>query len=580
MNPLGLVGIYGFTITYSITSQKIYVAGVFLLCIITLMVCALYFRLKHAKTKNQQKGSAQASDNASSYQEIMRSLRNQEFLVNFTNYLNSPGDFTNKMNAGLNILGKYTRAESIYIFEDFGDGRFTKNIYEWSKPGIDLKKQDRRHVSYKPTLQDWKIQLIKDGILYRNNMDDLPQILAQHFITRKVTSLIVLPLYVYSDFFGFMGIENCEALHWDDMQIGFLKTISSILSNAMERRFYEEEIKNSEIKFKNIFNHSSDAVFIYNLKGGMVEVNTRACEALDQSREHLLKKHIESVFPEERVPREKLYLAAEPQDIQVFESELMKSNGIVFPVEISSRPILFNNEKAVLCVARDISERKEVQRQILRAIIQTEEKERGRIARDLHDGLGPLLSSLRLYTKVMGTTMDKQKREELLSTTNEVLDESMLLIKEISNNLSPHVLNDFGLASAIQSFCKKITIAQAIDIKFDSNVFDQRFEPDAEMVLFRILKELVNNTIKHALATRIEIFLLRTDKTLSLIYSDDGVGFDIKKVLDNTSSGMGISNIINRITSVNGRLLFDSQAGKGIQVKIEVELKKLANEKN
>ena len=575
MNILCLIRTSAIPTTILYTDQKVIVAGFLLFGIISLLVCAGYFYLKNQKVKEMYSaGKTSASQEiSSSYEEILRSLRNQEFLVNFTNYLNSSGDFTNKINTALTILGKYIKVDRIYIFEDFNNGMLARNTYEWCKPDIKPEKENYQQVSYKPSFQGWKTQLMKDGVIQLTDLKDLPIDHTKTLFIRNLNSLIALPLYVYNDFYGFIGLDNCESFRWDDMEIGFLKTISTILSNAFERCFSEEEIKNSEIKFKNLFNHSSDMVFIYNLQGDLLEVNSRACEALELPKENLLKKHIESVFPESRIPREKLYPTSEPVDIQVFESELLKNNAKVFPVEINSRPILFNNKNAVMCVARDISERKEVQRQILSAIIETEEKERGRIAQDLHDGLGPLLSSLKLYAKVLGTATDNEKRKQLLDTTNEVIDESMMLIKEISNNLSPFVLDDFGLASAIQSFCKKITLTKEIEIKFDSNVFDQRFDSNVEIVLFRILKELVNNTIKHALAKRIEIFLLRTDKLLSLIYSDDGVGFDIKRVLDNKTSGMGISNITNRINSINGRLMFDSLAGKGIQVKIEVELK-------
>ena len=575
MSILCLIWVSAILTSKSFINQKSIVAVALILGIILLVIYAIHFYVKNLKVKNKysvNKHTVNLED-SSSYEEILRSLRNQEFLVNFTNYLNSPGDFQNKINKALTILGKHSKVERVYIFEDYDNGKFTKNTFEWCKPGIASEKGNYQQVSYMPSLLGWKTQLMKDGVIHLNNLNNLPVNLTKALFIRKVNSFIVLPIYVFNNFFGFIGLDNCESFYWDNMEIGFLKTISMMLSNAFERRLSEEELKNSEIKFKNLFNHSSDAVFIYDLQGNLQEVNNRACEALELPKEILLKKHIESVFPPDRVPRERLYQTLEPQDITVFESEFVKKSGKVFPVEINSRPIIFNNENAVWCVARDISERKEVQRQILSAIIQTEERERGRIAQDLHDGLGPLLSSLKLYAKVLGTAADMEKRGQLLQTTNEVIDESMMLIKEISNNLSPSVLNDFGLASAIQSFCKKITLTKEIEIKFDSNVFDQRFETNVEMVLFRILKELVNNTIKHALASRIEIFLLRTDKTLSLIYSDNGVGFDIKRVLDSKSSGMGISSIINRINSINGRLMFDSLAEKGIQVKIELELK-------
>jgi len=549
-----------------------YVVSFLLTLVLVLAFCSLHFFLKYL---NIEKKNRTKSANDASYQEILNNLRNQEFLLNFSNYLNSSGKFEHKVNNSLNILGKYTGASRIYIFEDYGNGKMTRNTFEWCKFGIEPEKEQYQRIAYNIHLPNWKALLIKDGIIYFNDINLAPSHLQAILAARNIKSLLVFPLYVYNDFYGIFGLDTCDRLHtWDNSEIGFLKTISMNLSNIFERRITEEEIKSSEIKFKDLFNHSSDAIFIYNLYGDIIEVNHRACDTMELSGEELMRRNIESIFSPGNIPQDMLYFSKEQSDIQVFESEFISGSGRTFPVEINNRPIKFNNKQALLCFARDISERKQMEREILSAIIQTEEKERGRIARDLHDGLGPLLSSLKLYVKVFETADKIKKRDEMLKITNEIIDESLLLIKEISNNLSPHVFNDFGLASAIQSFCKKITLTKAIDIKFDSNVYDQRFEPNVEMVLFRVLKELVNNTIKHALANRIEIFLLRTESLLSLIYSDNGIGFDIKKVLDNTASGMGISNIINRIGSINGKLMFESQTEKGIQVKIGVALKK------
>jgi len=450
--------------------QEDIIIGMLLFAVISflVMIWLTYVKFRKTKAKRLPLPLKPIVDSSSSYQEIVRILRNQDFLVNFANYLNSSGNFTEKINKALHILGRYLLADRIYIFEDFEHGKMAHHTFRWCKENIEPETEKYRQLLYKPYLEEWKVQLVKDGIIHFSDMSALPDTLQKALHAKEINSLIILPLYVYNDFYGFLGLDNSASHSLDDMEIGFLKTISLMLSGAFERLFYIEEIKNSE---------------------------------------------------------------------------------------------------------------KEARRQILSAIIQAEEKERGRLARDLHDGLGPLLSSIKLYAKVLGTTPDHEKRKELLHTTMEVINESMMLIKEISNNLSPHVLDDFGLASAIQSFCKKISLTKEIEIKFDSNVFDQRFETNLEMVLFRILKELVNNTMKHALATRIEIFLLRTENMLSLIYSDNGIGFDIKRVLDDKLSGMGISNMVNRISSINGRLMFDSQTGKGIQMKMEVELKTGANHK-
>lgn len=508
-----------------------------------------------------------------SYDEILHSLKNQHFLINITNYLNGKGDFRKKVQKTLSILGQYTKADSIFILEEHPTSKRFLSSYEWCTGDIESGTDFYQKIYLTSQAKDWKNLFLKDGVVHYSYQQTLPEKIIEIFKNREITSLLAFPLHIYNRFFGYIAFENKSEKTWSDMDVEFLKTVSLIVANAFEKSLSEQELRKSEKKFRDIFNYSSDFIFIYNYHGELIELNNRACEMLQQSKDMLVKQNIEQLFPPERIPKDMLYQITEPNEAYFFESEFVNASGTHLPVELNCRPIIFNNKELILCQARDISGRKEMQREILSAIIGAEEKERGRIARDLHDGMGPLLSSLKLYAKVLGTTTDPEKKEEMLKTTMEVVDESMVLTKEILNNLSPHVLNDFGLASAIHSFCKKITFTKAIEIKFDSNVFEQRFDTNVEIVIFRVLKELVNNTIKHALATRIDIFLLRSDKTLSLVYSDNGIGFDVKKVLDNQTSGMGISNIVNRIRSINGRLMFESHGGKGIQIKIEVELK-------
>ena len=506
--------------------------------------------------------------------EILRIVQIQDFMLNFSNYLySSLATFKGRMQNILGILGKFIEAERIYVFEDYGNGRLTRNTFEWCAEGIIPHKSDYQRIAYKLQIPELKTLLIKNGMIMINENQEIPPELYEIVKNIRAKSILVFPLTVFDEFYGFIGFHMySERRNWEQIDISFLKTLSLMLSNAFEREKTDEELMAREIRFKDLFNHSSDAILIYDYHGMIIEINQRACEMLGYDRQMLIGENVGLIFHYSHALHETIKRTGSDGNIYNFDSEFKTADGDLYPVEISNRSIVFENKLAVISVARDISERKQMQREILSAIIQTEEKERGRIARDLHDGLGPLLSSLKMYTKVLENSKDEQKRAEMYNATNEVIDESILLIKEIINNLSPHVLNDFGLASAIQAFCKKITLANTIKIAFDSNVFDQRFPSNIEAVLFRVLKELVNNTIKHALASNIEIFLLRTDKILTLIYSDNGMGFDIKKMMDN-KSGMGLSNIISRISSINGKFLFDSLAGKGIQVKIEVDLK-------
>lgn len=500
-------------------------------------------------------------------------LKNQDFLVNFSNYLHAPGNIEHKISYALQILGKFLSADRIYIFEDIGSGKMSKNTHEWINTGIIPENIKYHRIIYKLHLPDFKETLMKEGILYSEISANLPAEYKELLTARNIQSLITLPLYAFSDFFGFLGIDFCLAKHTPDtIEIGFLKTIAIMLSTTFERKLTIIELNKSEEKFKNLFNNSSDAILIYLNNGEIIETNQLTLKWLNYTREELLSRNINQIFVPAYLEKmdEKLILTNEKG--LIVESEFLSKNGKPLPVEINCRQIRFNNQDAIICMARDIADRKEMEREIIRVIMNTEEKERGRIARDLHDGLAPLLSSIKLYVKVIGMSKDLKKRESMVTTTNEVVDEALNLIKEITHNISPHVLNDFGLAVAVHAFCKRISLTKAFDIKFDSNIYDQRFHPDIEIVVFRVLKELVNNTLKHASAKSIQIFLLRTGETLSLVYSDDGIGFDVSSALASRDGGMGLANIINRIESIKGSVHLESTPGKGFQVKLEVPL--------
>jgi signal transduction histidine kinase len=127
------------------------------------------------------------------------------------------------------------------------------------------------------------------------------------------------------------------------------------------------------------------------------------------------------------------------------------------------------------------------------------------------------------------------------------------------------------LASAINNFCNKINQTKKINIDFKSNISNERFNSNIELILYRVICELINNTTKHSGAQNIKINLTRYSKILTIQYSDDGKGFDVKKV-ENTRTGMGLSNIKSRIKSINGVSFIESSEGNGFNALIKVNV--------
>ncbi len=211
--------------------------------------------------------------------------------------------------------------------------------------------------------------------------------------------------------------------------------------------------------------------------------------------------------------------------------------------------------------------RKENQAKILSAVITGEENERSKTAKELHDGLAPLLSTSKMFI----TAIDKEKISDnnlqILNKMEEVVDSSITTLKEISNNVSPHILNNFGLDVAIKKHINNINISPQIKINFISNIKETRFKNEIEIVLYRIICELIANSLKHAKCKKIDINIFASENQIEIFYADDGIGFD-KKNIEKTD-GMGLSNIFSRIKSINGTIEYNTNINKGFWMKIK-----------
>ena len=200
-------------------------------------------------------------------------------------------------------------------------------------------------------------------------------------------------------------------------------------------------------------------------------------------------------------------------------------------------------------------------KRILSAVLRTEERSRSQFAKELHDGMGPLLSSAKMSLSAISTENMNDEQCKILQNTRFVIDEAIRSVREISNNMSPQILMDFGLAQGIQNFLSRIQSLHTIEIVFDTNLHKERYDNDIEVVLYRVICELINNSLKHSGCKKIEVSLISRGTALELRYRDNGCGFNPDTVISN---GMGLSNITSRIDSLNGELQITSKVGAGM----------------
>ena len=210
------------------------------------------------------------------------------------------------------------------------------------------------------------------------------------------------------------------------------------------------------------------------------------------------------------------------------------------------------------------------EKRVINAIINTEENERKRFAKDLHDGLGPILSTVKMSLSALTDRIKDPSGSVILTNTNHLVNEAISTIKDISNNLSPHVLSNFGLASAISAFTTKINQTKAVEIDFKSNMEAQRLDNEKEVVVYRAVCELINNSIQHSGASRIEIELNKHEKFITLQFYDNGRGFDTSSISKEDTKGTGLSNIETRVKTVEGVFILESTPGKGTSALIKL----------
>jgi len=210
------------------------------------------------------------------------------------------------------------------------------------------------------------------------------------------------------------------------------------------------------------------------------------------------------------------------------------------------------------------------EKNVINAIINTEEKERKRFAKDLHDGLGPLMSTVKMSLSALGEKIADPTGKVVLDNTNHLVNEAINTLKDISNNLSPHMLSNFGLSSALSAFIAKINQTKVIEIDFKTNMESVRLETDKEVVVYRAACELINNSIRHSGASRIEIDLNKHEKFITLQFCDNGRGFDTAILESEDTKGMGLSNIETRVRSVDCVFILETTPGKGNSALIKI----------
>jgi len=206
-----------------------------------------------------------------------------------------------------------------------------------------------------------------------------------------------------------------------------------------------------------------------------------------------------------------------------------------------------------------------------RAIIEAEENERKRIAGDLHDGLGQMMSAVKMNLSGLADRVETKNENDkvLLGRTIALADESCKELRVVSHNMMPNALLKSGLSSAVKDFIDKIDHS-TLQVQLHTEGLNERLDSSIETVLYRVIQEIVHNVIKHSSANRLDISLFKDSEGLSCTIEDNGKGF--KKGAVEKKDGIGLKNIEARISYLKGTVEFDTAPGRGTLVAIHIPL--------
>ncbi|MGN6418813.1 MAG: sensor histidine kinase [Pseudobacter sp.] len=241
--------------------------------------------------------------------------------------------------------------------------------------------------------------------------------------------------------------------------------------------------------------------------------------------------------------------------------------------------IIFHQRKVIRYQMQLQRLEQEQQKMLLNASIRLQEEERQRIAADLHDDAGPLLATARLYLNENLVNQDKTTQLQSIYNAKQIIDDTIQLIRNISHSLMPPTLKNFGLESAVNDLIQKISGSGSMNASCRFHDYRDRLHPDQELIIFRVIQELVNNILKHSNASFIHVTQNLGGTKLYIRMHHDGKGItqsDFEK-LNKSNQGLGLKNIQSRLKLLHGRIYFEKDMSQ-TYYKVTIEIPRVEEE--
>lgn len=428
-----------------------------------------------------------------------------------------------------------------------------------------MPPSDQKYPNFIKTLKENKNSIIC-------NIQDpmIPEVIAS-----RSPRYMVYPIIIENMLIGTIYVSRTNYGGITQESVYAIATIANLVRNNVRKKFYEKRIIQQEKEISSLFKYSANGIISINQNLEVERYNKRFLELFNITKnDDLTGVKLDTIIKGEPL-KGIIKLVEKVGKPPLFETATIsktKSDGTKMFVEATASKMTIGDDVISLLIFTDITTLKNMDSAILSASNAAEEKERTRLAQELHDGLGALLSSINIYINLIisgGTEYEESFRT--LKLTKELVGQAISSVKEIANNLHPVILSRFGLVATIKNIIEGLENSRLIKFGFSHSLYKPTNDKALELSVYRIINELINNTMKHAKAKNVAISLATENNHLLLEYADDGVGFDMKKLpKSKDGTGRGLSNIIGRVKAVNGKCSFKTKPHKGLNVLIEI----------
>lgn len=361
--------------------------------------------------------------------------------------------------------------------------------------------------------------------------------------------------------------------------------IASLVISHRQRIAAQEEkmraLEESQALFRSLVENINDIYYISDARGKMVYASPNLFARTGYTEREIIGQSYARLLTREdrrRVVEHYLRCVNNGTRDTTYEFRARLKNGNAVWVEQATR-IQRAKDGTVLefrSVVRDVTERKrteELQKNFTKRVIEAQESERKRIAFELHDSIGQMLSSVKFRLHdLLGKTSPPSGNYRVLSDVDGLLEKTLQEVRRVSQNLRPSVLDDLGLISAVRTICEEFELRTGIRINLDVPPTLQRFPSEIELALFRIIQETLNNVEKHSGATELAVRIELQHSKLQVTVEDNGKGFNPKLVHEKSdrTHGIGLESIQERAASIGATVHISSTIGSGSEITIRI----------